>query len=87
METTEKILLIIGVIGAVLLAVNVFQIVTKRKTKKSNYGIRAAGNMLILPYATFCVINKDTWWTVIFVLMLVSSLIAIFNLASDTKEK
>lgn len=89
METTQVVLWIIGGIGTILAFVALYQILTtKGKTKKSSWSLFAAGQMLVTPYATFNLLTESGMlWKFIFAVVLLSGLIAVFNPASDTKEK
>jgi hypothetical protein len=61
---------------------------TKGETKRSTLALLAAGQMLVTPLATFNLLTESGMlWKFIFAVVLLSGLITVFNLASDTKEK
>lgn len=78
---TLTILWVIAVIGTALTGASIFQ-------KKQKYTLLAAGQMLVAPCATVNLLTESgILWKIIFAIVLLSGLIAVFNLASDTKEK
>ena len=78
---TLTILWVIAVIGTALTGASLFQ-------KKQKYTLLAAGQMLVAPVATVNLLTESgILWKIIFATVLLSGLIAVFNLASDTKEK
>lgn len=86
---TQVVLWIIGGIGTILTCVALSRMfTTKGKIKKSYWAMFATGQMLVTPYATFNLLTESGMlWKFIFVAVLLPGLIAVFNLASDTKEK
>jgi len=89
MTTTQAILWIIGGIGVILTCVYIYQMfTTKGRTKRSTHALLATGQMLAIPYATVNLLTKSgIQWKLIFVVVILAGVIAIFNLVSDTKEK
>ena len=78
---TQTVIWIIAVIGTALACVFVFQ-------KKKNYALLAAGQMLVAPYATFNLLTENGMlWKIIFVLVVLAGLIAVYCLAVNQKEK
>jgi uncharacterized integral membrane protein len=89
MGTTQVILLIIGITGTILAFLSLYQMVTtKGEIKRSSCVLLATGQMLVSPYATLNLLTESgVQWKIIFVLVLLTGLIAVFNLASNTKKK
>ncbi len=87
METTQIIIWIIGGIGAILDCVFLYQMIVK-KVNKSTWTLFAIGQMLITPSATINLLTKSGMlWKIIFGLILLSGIIAIIDIASDSKKK
>jgi len=86
---TQAVLWVMGAIGTILACITIFKLwTTKGTTKKSTWALLATGQMLVTPYATVNLLTETgILWKVIFVVVLLAGLIAVFNLASYTKEK
>jgi hypothetical protein len=89
MTTTQAVLWIMGFIGAILACVALYQIITcKGKIKRNTWALFATGEMLVTPSATINLLTESGMlWKIIFAAVLLSGLIAVFNLTSNTKEK
>ena len=78
---TQTILWVIAVIGTVLAGVSLFQ-------KKQKYTLLAAGQMLVAPCATFNLLTESgILWKIIFAVVLLAGLRAVFYLAVNQEEK
>ena len=83
METIRVVLWIMFGIGAILSGPTLFQNATRK-----SYALLVAGDMLVIPLATFNLLTENgILWKIMFASVFLSGLIAVFNLASYTKEK
>ena len=83
METIRVVLWIMFGIGTILSGPTLFQNATRK-----SYALLVAGDMLVIPLATFNLLTENgILWKIMFASVFLSGLSAVFNLASYTKEK
>ena len=87
--TTQVVLGILAGIGTILAGLALFHAYyTKWLTKRAAWALLAAGQTLVTPYATFNLLTEiGIMWKFVFAAVLLTGLVAAFNLASNTKEK